>query len=284
MKYTLRNILILVAGFFIFLFGQTLGEHIAIQREIRQFVQRGVLDEINSTDTIKYYKVSRETYYPDELIRNPFYNNNYLKPGAAGDIFVTQQSPLVGYPGIHEFVTFFFGGHAALVDQNNKIYETIGIPNSDEKLLDVIINGGADTHVVGGITNYWLDPNFRREDEFDPSYLAFGSWYRNKWIGLRVKGATQEDIDYALNYVEDKAEQKAQYNFLFVLFTKNKYYCTDIVSRAYEAVKNEEGKQKYQFNRDLIAVTVNDLILSKSTYISYYVTTINNVKHVYYIG
>lgn len=284
MKYTLRNILILVAGFFIFLFGQTLGEHIAIQREIRQFVQRGVLDEINSTDTIKYYKVSRETYYPDELIRNSFYNNNYLKPGAAGDIFVTQQSPLVGYPGIHEFVTFFFGGHAALVDQNNKIYETIGIPNSDEKLLDVIINGGADTHVVGGITNYWLDPNFRREDEFDPSYLAFGSWYRNKWIGLRVKGATQDDIDYALNYVEDKAEQKAQYNFLFVLFTKNKYYCTDIVSRAYEAVKNEEGKQKYQFNRDLIAVTVNDLILSKSTYISYYVTTINNVKHVYYIG
>lgn len=284
MKYTLRNILILVAGFFIFLFGQTLGEHIAIQREIRQFVQRGVLDEINSTDTIKYYKVSRETYYPEELIRNPFYNNNYLKPGAAGDIFVTQQSPLVGYPGIHEFVTFFFGGHAALVDQNNKIYETIGIPNSDEKLLDVIINGGADTHVVGGITNYWLDPNFRREDEFDPSYLAFDSWYRNKWIGLRVKGATQDDIDYALNYVEDKAEQKAQYNFLFVLFTKNKYYCTDIVSRAYEAVKNEEGKQKYQFNRDLIAVTVNDLILSKSTYISYYVTTKNNVKHVYYIG
>lgn len=284
MKYTLRNILILVAGFFIFLFGQTLGEHIAIQREIRQFVQRGVLDEINSTDTIKYYKVSRETYYPNELVRNPFYSNNYLKPGAAGDIFVTQQSPLVAYPGIHEFVTFFFGGHAAMVDQNNKIYETIGIPNSDEKLLDVIINGGADTHVVGGIGNYWLDPNFRREDSFDPSYLAFGSWYRNKWIGLRVKGVTQDDIDYALAYVEDKAEQKAQYNFLFVLFTKNKYYCTDIVSRAYEAVKNEEGKQKYQFNRDSIAVTVNDLILSKSTYISYYVTTMNNVKHVYYIG
>lgn len=284
MKDLLRNLLILTAGFFIFLFGQTVGEHIAIRREISQFVQRGVLDEINSTDKIKYYKVSRETYYPNEIVRDPFYNNNYLKPGSAGDIFVTQQSPLVGYPGIHEFVTFFFGGHAAILDQNNRIYETIGIPNDDESLLDVIINGGEDTHVIGDVSNYWLNPTFRTEDEMDPSYRAFGTYYRNEWIGLRIKGATQTDIDGALAYVEDKAQKESQYNFLFVLFTKNKYYCTDIVSRAYESVRNEQGKQKYNLNRDLIAVTVNDLIISKCTYISYYVTTKNNVKHVYYIG
>jgi hypothetical protein len=280
----MKILLVSIAGFFIFLFGQTIGEHIAIQREIRQFVQRGVLDEVNSTDTIKYYKVSRETYYPNELIRSPFYNNDLTKPGAAGDIFVTQQSPLVAYPGVHEFVTFFFGGHAAVIDENNKIYETIGIPDADENLLDVMINGGRNTHVVGGVFNYWLNSNYRDTNESDPSYLSFGNWYRNEWVGLRVKGVTQDDIDEALLFLEDKAEKEAQYNFLFVLFTRNKYYCTDMVSRAYESIQADNGKQKYNLNRDLIAVTVNDLILSKNTYISYYVTTRNNVKHVYYIG
>lgn len=283
MKRIIRIILVSIAGFFIFLFGQTLGEHIAIKREIRQFVQRGVLDEINSTDTIKYYKVSRETYYPNDFIRSPFYNGDMTRPGAAGDIFVTQQSPLVAYPGIHEFVTFFFGGHAAVIDSNNRIYETIGIPDSDESLLDVMINGGRNTHVVGDVFNYWLNPNYRDTNTSDPSYLSFGNWYRNEWIGLRIKDVTQDDIDEALAFLEDKAEQEAQYNFLFVLFTRNKYYCTDMVSRAYESIQ-VNGKQKYNLNRDLIAVTVNDLILSKNTYISYYVTTKNNVKHVYYIG
>jgi hypothetical protein len=283
MKRILKILLVSVAGFFIFLFGQTVGEHIAIKREIRQFVHRGVLDEVNSTDTIKYYKVSRETYYPNELTRSPFYNNDLNKPGAAGDIFVTQQSPLVAYPGVHEFVTFFFGGHAAVIDSNNRIYETIGIPDSDENLLDVMINGGRNTHVVGDVFNYWLNPNYRTTNESDPSYLAFGNWYRNEWIGLRIKGVTQDDIDEALDFIEDKAEKESQYNFLFVLFTRNKYYCTDMVSRAYESIQ-VDGKQKYNLNRDLIAVTVNDLILSKNTYISYFVTTKNNVKHVYYIG
>lgn len=284
MKRILRITTVLIAGFFIFLFGQTLGEHIAIQREIGQFVRKGVLDEVNSTDTIKYYKVSRETYYPDELIRDPFFNNNYLKPGAAGDIFVTQQSPLVGYPGVHEFITFFFGGHAAVLDEQNRIYETIGIPDSDENLLDVIINGGRSTHVMGNITNYWLNPIYRDTDDLDPSYRAFGNYYRNEWIGLRINGVTQTDIDLALEYLEDKAQKESQYNFLFVLFTRNKYYCTDMVSRAYESIQADNGKQKYNLNRDVIAVTVNDLVLSKDTYISYYVTTKNNVKHVYYIG
>jgi hypothetical protein len=284
MKEIVRTLLVLVAGFFIFLFGQTIGEHIAIQREIRQFVQRGVLDEVHSTDTIKYYKVSRETYYPDELIRNPFYNNDLTRPGSAGDIFVTQQSPLVGYPGVHEFVTFFFGGHAAVLDSTNRVYETIGIPDSDENLLNVILNGGRNTHVTGGTYNYWLDSTYRNTDPNDPSYRAFGNWYRNEWVGLRIKGVTQADIDEALLFLEDKAIQEAQYNFLFVLNTKNKYYCTDMVSRAYESIQTDSGKQKYNLNRDLIAVTVNDLILSKNTYISYYVTTKHNIKHVYYIG
>lgn len=285
MKRILKLFGFAVVGFFVFLTGQTIGEHIAINREIRQFVQRGVLDEVHSTDSIKYHKVSRETYYPNELIRAPFFNDNYLTPGDAGDIFVTQQSPLVGYPGVHGFVTFFFGGHAAVVDESNHIFETIGIPNEDEKLLDVMFNGGRNTHVMGGINNYWLDPIHRTVDNNDPSFRAFGTYYRNKWIGLRLKGITQADIDNTLLFLEDLDNRKVQYNFWFVLNTKDRYYCTDMVSRAFESLQTADGKQKYNLNRDLVAVTVNDLVLSKDTYISYYVTTDKkDVKHVYYIG
>lgn len=284
MKRILKLLLYLVIGFFVFLTGQTIGEHIAIDREIAAFKKKGVLQESISTDSVKYYKVSRETYYPNELEKTPFFEGDLTQPGSAGDIFVTQQSPLVGMAGVHQFVSFFFGGHAAMLDDNNRLYETIGIPNDDEKLVDVILNGGDSTHVVGGVYNYWLDPEHRRVSETDPSYQAYGTYYRKEWIGLRIKGVTQTQIDQTLDFLSDLEENEAQYNFLFVLNTKNKYYCTDLVSRAYESLKTEEGKQIYKFNQDGVAVTVNDLVLSKNTYISYYVTTKNNIKYVYYIA
>lgn len=280
----MKLVLYLIIGFFVFLTGQTMGEHVAINREIEAFKKKGVFQESISTDTVKYYKVSRETYYPNEIVRDPFFLGDLNRPGSSGDIFVTQQSPLVGYAGIHQFVSFFFGGHAAMLDENNKIFETVGIPDDDERLLDVMINGGRNTHVVGGVYNYWLDNDYRSVSETDPSYVAYGTYYRNEWIGLRVKGATNDDIVGALDYLKDLEEKEAQYNFWFVLNTKNKYYCTDLVSRAYESLRTDEGDQKYKFNRDGIAVTVNDLVLSKNTYISYYVTTKNNIKYVYYIA
>ena len=273
-----------IIGFFTFLTGQTIGEHIAIDQEIRQFVKKGVLDEFNSTDAIKYYKVSRETYYPNELVREPFYGGDLTAIGDRGDIFVTQQSPLVGFAGIHEFVSFFFGGHAAVIDGNNRIYETIGFPNSDENFFDVVINGGRDTKVTGNIRNYWLNPNFRSVEPDDPSYRAYGTYYRNGFIGLRLKGINEDDLDQVMTYLSDLEAREVQYNYSYVLFTKNRYYCTDMVSRAYESIQTDVGKRKYNLNNDGIAVTVNDLILSKDTYISYYVRTDKQgVKHVYYI-
>lgn len=283
MKKILLRVLILIAGFFIFLTGQTVGEYILINKDIKAFMEKGVLQESISTDTVKYYKVSRETYYPDEYARDAFYQGNLNKPGAMGDIFVTQTSPLAMYPGVHQFVSFYFGGHAAYVDEDNLLFETIGIPNSDEKLLDVMFNGGRNTHVMDNVRNYWLSPNHR--DETDPGFAAYGTYYRKEWIGLRVKGATLEDNQAVVDHLRSLAEQKAQYNFFFVLNTKNRYYCTDLVTRAIEKIDDIDGTQKFDFNKDGFAVTINDMILSKDTYISFYVRTDkNDVKHVYYIG
>lgn len=283
MKKIIVRILVLVAGFFIFLTGQTVGEHIIIRREVKEFTSKGVLQEDISTDLIKYYKVSRETYYPEEYVRDPFYQGDLNRPGAIGDIFVTQTSPLALHPGVHQFVSFYFGGHAAYVDENNRLFETIGIPGASEKFLDVLLNGGENTHAMDNVRNYWLDPNHR--DETDPGYRTYGNYYRKEWIGLRVKESTLEDNQAVVSNLRSLAEQKAQYNFLFVLNTKNRYYCTDLVTRSIEKINDSQGNQKYKFNKDGFAVTINDMILSKDTYIAYFVTTDRkNVKHVYYIG
>lgn len=281
-KKIIKIAFFLFIGFLIFLTGQTVAETIKVEREIKKFMKKGVYQEhISAEGIIEYYKVSRETYHPDELIRTPFYNGNLETPGDEGDLFVTRQAPLPDMPGFYEFVSFYFGGHAGYVDDKNSIYETYGFYGPDENLIDVIINGGEDTYVDTS-DNYWLDPNYRNEDH--PYYNKFGSYYRKEWIGLRIKGIQEEEIKQVTQYMKHLAEIKAQYNHLYVLFTKNKYYCTDMMSRGFASIKDSEGDKKYNLNLDGVATTVNDLILSKDTYISYYVmTTKDNVKKVYYI-
>lgn len=283
MKRILKTILTLFIGFLVFLTGQTVAETIKVNKKIKEFIKKGVYQEHLSVEgKIEFYKVSRETYYSNELERSPFFNDDLQNPGDEGDLFVTRQAPLPNLPGIYEFVTFYFGGHAGYVDENNLIYETYGFIDDDENIFNVIVNGGRGTYVDVS-ENYWLDPEYR--DENHPYYQKFGKYYREEWIGLRVKGIQEDEIKQVTKYMEHLAEIKAQYNHLFIFFTKNKYYCTDMMSRAFGSIVDEDGNQKYNLNRDGVAVTVNDLILSKDTYISYYVTTTkNNVKKVYYIG
>jgi|LSQX01.3.fsa_nt_gb hypothetical protein len=281
MKRIIKKVLILFLGFLIFLTGQTAAETVKVKREIKSFMKKGVLQEDISTEEIKYYKVSRETYYPDEYYRDAFYDGDLQKAGAEGDLFVTRQAPIPDVPLVYDFVSFYFGGHAAYVGKDNILYDINGFPSGDETWLKVIFKGGVNTH-ISSTSNNWLNPNYRQPGE--PSYKTFGSYYRKEWIGLRIKGINQEEIDQVSEFMVHLAEIEAQYNYAFIFFTKNKYYCTDMMSRAFATIINNDGKPKYNLNRDGVAVTVNDLILSKDTYISYYVwTDKNNVKHIYYI-
>lgn len=271
-----------VFAFMLFKTGVTIYETIAIRKQVNKFMSLGVLNEEISTDTIKYYEVSRETYYSDEYERAPFFNNDYTKPGAEGDILVTQDSPFPYMPGIHQFITFFFGGHSGYIAYSNKVFETLGYPEYGESLIKVIFKGGRSTH-ANFSDNYWLYPDFHTPE--DPSYKFYGSYYRKEWIGLRVKEVTEDEVYYVTDYINDLIDAKAQYNFSFLFFKKNRYYCTDLMSRPYETILDEGGNQKYNLNMDGFAVTVNDLIMSKDTYIAYYVRTDkNNVKHIYFIN
>lgn len=268
-------------GFITFLTGQTAAEHVKIKQDIKAFTSLGVLQTDISTEKMNYYKVSRETYYPEELYKSPFYNGDLSNPGAVGDIFVTQQAPYPNWPGIYDIVTFYFGGHAAYVGEDNIIYDIAGYPDADESFLKVLFKGGRNTIVSSG-SNYWLFPNFNRPD--DPNYRYFGSYYRSEFFGLRVKGVTEEDINAVSAFMKHLADVEAQYNFLYIVNTANRYYCADMMSRGYGSITNSDGKIKYDLNNDGVAVTINDLILSKDTYISFYVRTDKDgTKHIYYI-
>lgn len=282
MKKILKYAVIAFVGFLLFLTGQTLHELIDVHRRVNAFVAKGILQENLSTDTIKYYKVSHETYYKDEFYRSPFYGGDLTQPGSQGDILITRDSPLVTLPGIHQFVSFYFGGHSAYVGPNNSLYEIIGFPDYDESFLKVYFKGGRSTHVTIE-NNYWLDSNFRASS--DPEYKEYGSYYRKSWIGVRVKGISQEEIQQVNDFMQNLVDIQAQYNFQFIFNTRNRYYCTDMMTRGISTIINNNGRIKYNLNQDGVAVTSNDLILSKDVYISYYVRTDrNNVKHVYYIG
>ena len=67
---------------------------------------------------------------------------------------------------------------------------------------------------------------------------------------------------------------------------QKKYYCTDLVSRAYQSalidVKNQKTFSR-SLNDDKFITTVNDLILSKDTYITIYVEIIEGIPHIYYL-
>lgn len=282
MKKVFKYIFAIIAGFISFQFGLTIYETISINKEIKSFIAKAVLNEDISTNEIKYYEVSRETYYPEEFERIAFFDNDLEKPGAEGDVFVTTKTPFSYLAGIYEVTSFFFGGHAAYVGPNNEIFQTVGFLNRNEYLIKAIFKGGEETHAHIS-ENYWLKPDFH--DEKEENYKKFGSYYRKEWIGLRVKGVTKEEINQVTEIMFQLEQDKVQYNFLFTSLIKSKYYCTDMMSRPYGTITYSNGEQKYNLNMDGLAVTVNDLITSKDTYIAYYVRTDKyNVKHIYYIN
>ncbi|MGI6360096.1 MAG: hypothetical protein ACOX02_03555 [Acholeplasmatales bacterium] len=282
MKKIIKLVIVLFIGFLIFLTGQTVAEHINVRQKVRNFTKLGVLQNDISTDKIKFYKVSRETYYPNEYYRDAFYNNSLVDPGAEGDILLTQQAPYPTLPGIYEFVSFYFGGHAAYVGSDNIIYDIAGYPSAGETFLGVYFNGGKST-IVSDNYNYWLDSTYNKETE--ANYKYFGGYYRKEFFGIRVKGVTKEEVAEVTKFMKHLDEIKAQYNFQYIFNKKDRYYCTDMMERAYNSITNSDGKSKYNLNNDGVAVTVNDMLLSKDVYISFYVRTDkNNVKHIYYIG
>jgi len=217
-------ILLIIPGLFIYGFGVALVENIKTNQAIEAFKGRanGIYTEesLDFGGTIqirRYYEVSRETSYELSDTRSVFYDINRTYLGQKGDIFVTHESPFPNVPVIHQFISYYFGGHAAINNGENKFLEATGFPNDDETLLEIILQPGDEpndysTKMSLSSTNYWLNPRYRTSTADE--YPYFGSNYRNDFVGLRVKDITSEQIDGAVEFAASKVDA-ALYNFTF---------------------------------------------------------------------
>ena len=287
--------LILAVSVFAYSMGIATYENIKVNKIINDFKARSVYE---NEETIEYYsgvyqtrvyhKVSRETSYELNDTRSVFTDDTRKLLGQKGDIFLSQQSPFPQTPIIHPWISYNFGGHAAIHNGNNRFIEAVGFPQADETILDFIFHPGNEPHNFSATvnvtsSNYWLNPNFR--SEFSPDYKYYGNYYRPKFIGLRVKDVTQDQIDGAVAYANDKVDFNL-YNFTFAIDLEYKFYCTDLVSRAYQSVLIEpENQRNYAraLNDDRFVTTVNDMILSKDSYLTFYVEIIDEIIHIYYL-
>ena len=304
----IKRIFMVILSFLIFSFILTSIENVNVQKEIQEFKNRAIFEsEVVVTlqsgieETRRYYKVPRVYDYEISDTRSVFYGSNsnereYL--GQKGDIFVTQKSPFPTVPFVHQIMTFYFGGHAAINNGDNQFIESTGFPRPGESIIDIIRYQGDENHnfSVGVSTsskNYWLDPQFRSYQDKD--YPAYGNYYRKEFISLRVKNITEDQINSAVSYAEEQFNKKALYNFLFIFDKEKKFYCTDLVSRAYQSALldirdqnalldiRDQNAFSRSLNDDRFITTVNDIVLSKDTYISIYVEIIDNIPHIYYL-
>lgn len=290
-----KVLLLLIIGAGVFTLGKAIAKDILVNSEIQKFKDRAIFEyeeeflyQVGVSQTRRYYKVPRETLYELNDTRSVFYTNSRKYLGQTGDIFMSQESPFPDQFLIHQFISYYFGGHAAIKNGSNQFIEAVGFPDDDESLLDIIRHPGDEPHdfsvtVNRTSGNYFLNPNHRTE--FNPFYDDFGTYYRKEIIGVRVKDITEEQINGAVEYADDKVD-KSLYNFLFFLDMNYKFYCTDLVSRAYQDVmvpKEEQKNYAKALNDDRFITSVNDIVLSDETYIAFYFEVIDDVVHIYYL-
>ena len=288
-------ILLIIPGLFIYGFGVAISENIKVNQAIEEFKNRasGIYTEevfdYDGTDQVRrYYEVSRETSYELGDTRSVYYNDTRTYLGQKGDIFVAHDSPFPDVPVIHQFISYYFGGHAAINNGENKFLEATGFPGDDETLLQIIFQPGNKPNDLGTkvnlmSTNYWLNPKYRTSS--DDAYPYYGTNYRTNFVGLRVKDITSDQIDGAVEFANEQVDW-ALYNFTFFLDMKYKFYCTDLVSRAYQAVMvDEEDQRNYAraLNDDKFITSVNDIILSRETYMIFYVEIVDGITNIYYL-
>ena len=291
-KIILQTFIMLI----VFSFSVALFQHLKVYVTIQRFKARATFEQTVEIMHPSGYKEVRMYHsipriYPYELndVRSVF-ESDQSSPmlGQQGDIFVTQESPFPSIFGLHQLMKFYVGGHAAVLDDQNRLFEAVGFPQPGERIIDMIKDPSNGTHefnvgVRRSQTNYWINPQFRRVN--DPDHAYYGNYYRDSFSVLRVKGLNQDIIEAQNDYLNFHLENRSLYNFLFIFDRKNKFYCTDLVSRSYRYAFNRVKGDGYDniLNDNGFVTTVNDLINAKDTYLIIYIENKDQIRHIYHL-
>ena len=215
---------------------------------IESFKSKGIYQEHLSTEYVKMYMIESNEELPS------YTDAGYdIIPGYAGDILISFEA--IVHPFVNGFISYFAGGHAAIcLDEYNDFEANFDNLSSLEATG---LEGGQNLSKI-----------------FDRGYWSTNDVY-DEVIGLRVKmteSQRKEVISLAGSLLGDP------YNFSFLFDTKNKSYCSDIVSKVYSRVGAN-------LNKDDFTTSIYDLLVSSDTYISYYhCYDSDGVKHIYYLG
>lgn len=215
---------------------------------IEQFKARAELDEESSTSNVKLYKIESKEERP--VLQK---KGTTILPGNTGDILISLNSEL-NIPFIKEFVSFFAGGHAAMV--LGEYQDFLGKADVDKTLESTGMNPGLNLSTMLS-KQYWSTSHPYKEV-----------------IGLRVKTSEAERKKLIASVM---ALEGDPYNYSFLFDTKNTSYCSDLINKAYSSIG-------VNLNKDGFTTSVYDLLVSKETYISYYHFYDNEgIKHIYYL-
>ncbi|MDE7213307.1 MAG: hypothetical protein K2N42_01875 [Anaeroplasmataceae bacterium] len=250
MKKIIKMILIGIetAALFIVVGGLTtaITKNIYSEILIENFKNKAVYNEEASSDMLQVYVVPGEEERPTmERIGMTYY------PGDAGDILISLTSE-IEIPFIHDFVSFFAGGHAGLVlgDYEDNLDKT--------DTMDTIESSGLndDLNLADTYSKTWW-PN-----------------YKYPVIGLRVRMSEEERTRVIARGL---ALEGDPYNYSFLFDTNNKSYCSDLVAKAFDSIG-------VNLNKDGFTTSIYDLLVSGETYITYYRYFDNQgVEYVYYL-
>ena len=222
--------------------------HIITEIKIEKFKAKAVLQEDLSSSTVKFYKVESN----EEL--GYVKSGSTILPGNKCDIVVSRKS-IIPIPFVRDLVTFFAGGHAALVvddysDYN--IYADLGT------VLEATgMNEGLN---ISELHNryYWTDK------------AAY-----DEVIVLRANNITDEQKDEVISNAMSLLDDP--YNYSFTFDTVNKSYCSDLISKCFSKVGINLNKNGYW-------TTIHDLTASSDCHLAYYHYYKDGIKYIYYVG
>lgn len=269
--------------------GVAVSENIIVDQMINQFIKRAP-EEPTSRKILynflwNYYAVPRSEDYELSDTRDVFYDDAKREIGNYGDILLTRQSAFRNIPMIHQFFSYYFGGHASFISDTGGIYETTGMNIDFQSLVDSVLAPGHNSGIPNASIqklngNYWLDKLT------DTRYAPF---YRGEIMSVRQKNISPAQIDLAQAYLEYHYQNQSLYNFLFWLNMKDKHYCSDLVSRAYQAAyypATQQSEYSKSLNDDGFITSINDILLSQTTYLTSYIKidTNHQVINIYYLA
>lgn len=259
--YKILNILLTVIFIAIYIFlANGFIEKAIVNKEIKEFKDRAIYveDIIINKQTVKMYKVKKEYNYED--VSRPIYsfegyNQYYL--GSKTDITITSRNPMrnselaIVRETCGFFANNFYLGHATMniTDNGSEYIESIG--------------NGIDNKVVIS-RNSWIETEIRGGDD------------TNRIVGLRIKNTTEDKR----NAIVESLIQKVgcEYNYNFFIPYKNKYYCTDLLTRTLKEFNID-------INYDGFFAIGNDIILDNDTYLIYYIERIEpGIFEFYYLS